>query len=203
MSNMSEKKIYLGEDLTTIIKNYVYKRFMIHEQEGVTTSSYGVLIAKESSDFFHPIGIYIPKSNARREGKESWVNDLFTGRGFEDKKRGFCMDAEEQIQLFCSLEEKGEKIVGIFHAHPDLPERYAGVSFTPTLFDIKFHYEEPSVWCMIAFMKKNQEVDLHTFDIHKKTESFEEIPLQILKSQDAQEWTVKEIVSGFYYTNPA
>ncbi len=196
---MMEKKILLCEDLAEIIKDYCMKRFLQHEQEGITTSSYGILLGKESSDNFCPIGIYFPKSNVRREGK-TWTDEMFTGRGFEDKKRGFCMDSEEQIELFISLQEKKQKIIGIFHAHPELPERYHGVSFTPTLFDIKYHYDDNDVWCMIVYLKKNHEADIHTFEINKKEEKFQEIPLQLIKKNSAIKRMEQEISPGFFYT---
>ena len=77
------------------------------------------------------------------------------------------MDPSQQVEVFTDMEEKGEKLVGIYHSHPKGPSIPSGA-------DLKMAFHQDAVYIIISLENRNKPV-LNAFFLKKG--SFKEVKL--------------------------
>ena len=100
-------------------------------------------------------------------GKNGKIKRTLPMRNTEPSPETYFMDPSQQVEVFTDMEEKGEKLVGIYHSHPKGPS-------TPSGADLKMAFHQDAVYIVISLEKKNNP-ELKAFILEKG--SFKEVKL--------------------------
>ena len=100
-------------------------------------------------------------------GKNGKIRRTLPMRNTEPSPETYFMDPSQQVEVFTDMEEKGEKLVGIYHSHPKGPS-------TPSGADLKMAFHQDAVYIIISLENRNKPV-LSAFFLKKG--SFKEVKL--------------------------
>ena len=81
-------------------------------------------------------------------GKENIVLEIFLTKNIEESPVNFTISNEQLIEAYQTAENKGFKIIGIFHSHPN------SIAF-PSETDKKFMQSNPVTWIIYSGVEKN------------------------------------------------
>ena len=100
-------------------------------------------------------------------GKNGKIKRTIPMRNTEPSPEAYFMDPSQQVEVFTDMEEKGEKLVGIYHSHPKGPS-------TPSGADLKMAFHQDAVYIIISLENRNKPV-LSAFFLKKG--AFKEVKL--------------------------
>jgi proteasome lid subunit RPN8/RPN11 len=95
------------------------------------------------------------------------------GKFYHDIDRGFWADPQEQIEILQRIEEKEQKILGVYHSH-------RCTCAIPSMVDIDLHFD-PKVLMVIVSLVDPESAELRAFMI--KGKSYQEIPVSLSSLQ--------------------
>ncbi|MBW2366750.1 MAG: M67 family metallopeptidase [Deltaproteobacteria bacterium] len=102
-------------------------------------------------------------------GKDGVITESFPMTNIDRSETHFSFDPEEQFNVMRFVREKGLKILGVYHSHPETPAR-------PSAEDIRLAYD-PDISYVIASTANNLE-DIESFKIKQGKVTPE--PLEII-----------------------
>lgn len=147
-------KIFIAEPL--------YHKMLLHCQTIYPQQTRGIFISKE--DHMTPSDFYPFKSNQCRLHSESKEMFSHYGSYYKDHK-GFVTDPLELIKVDNILQQKKERMVGLFHVHIDFPA-------APSRLDVEtFTNSMPNsenIWYAILSFLNPQDPEFRVFWIREK-----------------------------------
>ncbi len=117
--------------------------------------------------------IYPLQTNLRLDNEK--IDKIFQSYGefYCDKDRGFWIDKREQFKVLKLIQEKGLRVIAIYHSHRC---RLA----TPSQVDIDLHYD-PNVLALIISVVNSKQPEVKAFEI--ANDRFHEIEIIIKSSK--------------------
>lgn len=98
-------------------------------------------------------------------GGDKWVKQIYILHNIEDSNSRFAMDPKEQIEAQKDAREKGFRILGSFHSHPNTPA-------FPSKRDTELAYDLQADYCILSLMDLKKPV-LKAFMFEEKKKIIE------------------------------
>jgi len=100
-------------------------------------------------------------------GKNGKITRTIPMKNSEPSPDSYIMDPLQQIDVFTEMEKRGERLIGIYHSHPQGPS-------TPSNADLKMAFHQDAI-CIIISLEDKNNPELKTFILEKG--SFKEVEL--------------------------
>ena len=95
-------------------------------------------------------------------GKENKTLEIFPAKNIEESPVNFTISNEQLIEAYQTAENKGLKIIGIFHSHPNSIA-------VPSETDKKFMQSNPVTWIIYSGIERN----FHAFILESEVKEIE------------------------------
>lgn len=79
----------------------------------------------------------------RKNGEDIEIIEIYPMKNIDESPEHFSMDPKEQFQVYYDIRDRGLKLLGNYHSHPETPSR-------PSQEDIRLAHDPEAVYAILS-----------------------------------------------------